>query len=181
MTDPDEIREELSTQISQAITDYAETCKGIRQLEVYDPRKAAEILMAHAQGKTQTYMVVHMGLNRDTIIRVLTTYADHMGEWKELGGKLAAYNYLNLSSLEEDMIGSVRDRMDDGSLKPDFRDIKEISIAKANASRDASLARGDATSRVVETKEYSDADYERLRQAAQEKFNEMKKVVDIWT
>lgn len=179
MTDPEEIKHELSTQISLAIGEYAKTCIGIKALECYDPQKAARILMAHSQGKTQSHMVRHMDMERETIIRVLTTYADHFGTWRELGGKLAAYSYMNLNSLEEDMIESVRDQMENDKIKPTFKDLKEISIAKANSDRAATLARGDATSRTAEAKDYSDADYERLRDAAKEKFKEMKKVIDV--
>ena len=179
VTQPSEIRKELSSKINDAIREYADKCGGIKALECYNPLKVAEILMAHSQGKTQSHMVVHMGLHRPTISRVLAIYADHFGTWKELGGKLAAYNYLNLSSLEEDMIESVRGEMDSGALKPTFKDIKEISIAKANSDRAANLASGEATSRNAEVKEYTDADYERLRNAALEKFKDMKKVIDV--
>ena len=180
MTDPEEIKHELSTQISLAISAYAKTCVGIKALECYDPQKAARILMAHSQGKTQSHMVKHMDMERETIIRVLTTYADHFGSWRELGGKLAAYSYMNLNSLEEDMIESVRYQMENDKIKPTFKDLKEISIAKANSDRAANLARGEATSRSAEVKEYTDADYERLRDSAKERFKEMKKVIDVW-
>lgn len=174
-----DIQEELTTQITEAIDNFAKTCRGVKALECYKPEKVARILMAHSQGKTQTHMVKHMGMDRYTIIRVLTTYADECGSWREMGGKLASYSYLNLTSLEEDMIDSVREQMESEDIKPTFKDLKEISIAKANSDRAASLARGDATSRTAEAKEYTDADYERLRDAAKEKFKEMKKVIDV--
>ena len=179
MTDPVEIKQSLSEGINNAINvyvDYAKT-EGIKALESYDPHKVALILMAFSQGKTQTHIVKKMGINRDTVVRILTTYADHRGEWRETGGRLAAYNYMNMSSLEEDMITSVREQMDEGSLKPTFRDIKELSIAKTNASREALVARGEATSR-TEVREWSDEDYKELQERAQEALKGMK-VIEI--
>jgi hypothetical protein len=181
MTDPDEINEALSAEFSTAITQYSEECgiRGIKSLESYDPTKVATILMAFSRGKSQTHIVKKMGMDRNTVIRVLTTYADHMGEWRELGGKLSAYNYLNMSSLEEDMITSVREQMEGGELKPTFRDIKELSIAKTNAGREALVARGEVTSRVEAVKTYTDEEYEELRDRAQEALMDMKNVTDV--
>ena len=138
----------------------------VKLLERYDPQKAATILFLHAQGKTQTCLCKKYGYDRSTVIRIITTYADQLGKWRELGGKLASYSYLNITSLEEDMIESVREGMDSGELKPTFKDIKDISIAKANSSREDMLARGEATSISREEKVWTDDDYKKLMEQA---------------
>ena len=84
----------------------------VKLLERYDPQKAAHILFLHSQGKSQTCLVKKYKYDRATVIRIISTYADQLGKWRELGGKLASYSYLNITSLEEDMIESVRDGMD---------------------------------------------------------------------
>ena len=140
----------------------------VKLLERYDPQKAATILFLHAQGKSQTYLVKKCGYDRSTVIRIISTYADQLGKWRELGGKLASYSYLNITSLEEDMIESVREGMDSGELKPTFKDIKDISIAKANSSREAMLARGEATSISREEKVWTDDDYKKLMEQARQ-------------
>ncbi len=138
----------------------------VKLLERYDPQKAAHILFLHSQGKSQTCLVKKYKYDRATVIRIISTYADQLGKWRELGGKLASYSYLNITSLEEDMIESVRDDMDSGELKPTFKDIKDISIAKANSSREAMLARGEATSISREEKVWTDDDYKKLMEQA---------------
>ena len=47
-----------------------------------------------------------------------------------------------------------------------FKDIKDISIAKANSSREAMLARGEATSISREEKVWTDDDYKKLMEQA---------------
>ena len=171
----------LLNEIQSQVQEYADNAKisGIKSLEKYNPEKASQILYLASTGVTQTSMVRKYGLRRETIVRVLSTYADHMGAWKELGGQLAAYSYLNIQSLEEDMVNSVREQMENEGLKPTFRDIKEISIAKANASREALLARGEATSISRDEKIYTDKDYKELREQAAERLRELKKVEEV--
>jgi hypothetical protein len=90
----------------------------------------------------------------------MVEFADSIKKFKELGGKLAARNYVQMSSLEEDLIEKVRDRMqNDPDMQVSFKDLKELSIAKVNASREALTARGEATSIVEERKAFSDEDY----------------------
>jgi hypothetical protein len=79
-----------------------------------------------------------------------------MGKFKELSGRIAARNYLSISSLEEDLIEKVRDRMEnDPEMEVSFRDLKEISIAKANSVREALTARGEASQITEDRKVYT--------------------------
>jgi len=108
-----------------------------------------------------------------------------MGRFKELSGRIAAQNYLNIASLEEDLIEKVRERMEtDPLMEVSFRDLKEISIAKANASREALTARGEATQITEERKVYTQDDYEATIQAAKERIAkakqaEVEEVIDV--
>ena len=94
-------------------------------------------------------------------------------------------NYLNLSSLEEDLIEKVRDRMEtDPEMEVGFKDLKEISIAKANAAREALTARGEATQITEDRKVYTQDDYEATIQAAKERIAQAKQaqveeVIDV--
>jgi hypothetical protein len=99
-----------------------------------------------------------------------------LGKFKELGGKLAARNYMQLSSLEEDLVEKVRDRLEnDPEMEVTFRDLKELSIAKANASREALTARGEASNITEERKVISQEDYEDTIKAARERLESLKK------
>ena len=123
-------------------------------------------------------MVRHRDLNRSTIISVLTDYADYVGKFRELGGKLSARSYLNLESLEEDMVDALRRKMDAGYV-PEFKDLKEISIAKSNSQRQAMTARGEASKIVEERKVISQEDYEDTLKAAKERLAKLKQAEEV--
>jgi len=178
--DPNLVKQELFEDISLAVREYAEKheVKKIKCLERYNPEKVATILFLSAQGKSINNMVSKYGFKHETVQRVLVSYADHMGRWRELGGQLAAYSYLNITSLEEEMVNDVRTRMQSGELKPTFKDIKDISIAKSNSSREAMLARGEATSISREEKVYTDDDYKTLMERARSKIKQAE-VIDV--
>jgi hypothetical protein len=79
--------------------------------------------------------------------------------------------------LEEDLIEKVRDRLEeDPEMEVSFRDLKELSIAKANASREALTARGEATSITEDRKVITQEDYEATIQAAKDRIAKAKKV-----
>ena len=57
-------------------------------------------------------------------------YAGHLGQWTEVGARLSKQLLLNLHSLQEDIIEGVRERMENGKLKPNFSDVFYVSTAK---------------------------------------------------
>jgi hypothetical protein len=79
-----------------------------------------------------------------------------------------------MSSLEEDLIEVVRDRLESGELEATFRDLKELSIAKANAAREALTARGEATNITEDRKVYTQEDYEATAKAAEDRIRKLK-------
>ena len=160
-----EDKEELMQEIAEAISEVRQEKSLLKRksLTLYDPQKVAEILYLHSVGVSQTKMMRKYGFERHTILSVLTDYADFVGKFREISGRIAARNYLNLSSLEEDLIEKVRD-------------LKELSIAKANASREALTARGEATSITEDRKVITQEDYEATIQAAKDRIAKAKKV-----
>ena len=132
------------------------------------------MLYLYATGSSQTRLVKKYGFDRHTVISVLTDYADYIGKFRELSGKIAAKNYLDMSSLEEDLIEVVRDRLESGELEATFRDLKELSIAKANAAREALTARGEATNITEDRKVYTQEDYEATAKAAEDRIRKLK-------
>ena len=176
----EELIEDIVNSIRE-VTDQKEALQ-VKSLSRHNPEKVAEILYLHSIGNSQTRMVKKYGFNRETVISVLTDYADYTGKFRELAGRLAAKNYLNLSSLEEDLIEKVRERMDnDPDMEVSFKDLKEISIAKANASREALTARGEATQITEDRKVYTQDDYEATIRAARERIQKAKEaeVIDV--
>lgn len=184
MSETEKEKAELLREIQESVLEVAEKKRGLQRksLSVYDPQKVARLLYLYSTGSSQTRLVRKYGFDRDTIISVLTDYADYMGNFKELSGRIAAKNYLNLSSLEEDLIDKVRDRMEnDPEMEVSFKDLKELSIAKANAAREALTARGEATQITEDRKVYTQDDYEATIQAARDRIKRAKEaeIIDI--
>ena len=122
-----EEKEELMQEIADSIREIASQKEAlqIKSLSVYDPQKVAKLLYLYSTGSSQTRLVRKYGYERETVISVLADYADHMGKFKDLSGRIAAKAYLNLSSLEEDLIDKVRDRMEnDPEMEVGFKDLK---------------------------------------------------------
>ena len=70
--------------------------------------------------------------------------------------------------------------MERGELEVTFRDLKELSIAKANSIREALTARGEATNITEERKVYTQEDYEDTLKAAKDRLKKIKgEVIDI--
>ena len=137
-------KEELMKEITQAIQEVASKKDALQKKSIsrYKPEKVAEILYLYSIGNSQTRIIRKYGFDRNSVVSVLVDYADYFGKFKELFGAIAAKNYMNLSSLEEDLVDAVRVRMESGELEVTFRDLKELSIAKANSIREALTARG---------------------------------------
>jgi hypothetical protein len=175
-------KDELMQSISDAIIRIQHDKEGskTKSLSRHNPEKVAKILYLHALGCSQTNMIRKHGISRSTVVQILVDYADHTGSFRELGGKLAARSYINLESLEEDVIDGLRIKLDDGYV-PDFKDLKEISIAKANSQRQAMTARGEASHVVDINQVYTMQDFEDTLSAARGRLEKLKKadVIDV--
>lgn len=173
---------ELKAKIQDAIAEIAadkELLK-VKSLSRHNPMKVAEILYLYSIGKSQTQIVKKYNIQRSTVIQVLVDYADHLGQLRDVAGKIAAKNYMQLSSLEEDLVDKVRDRLEnDPDMEVSFRDIKELSIAKSNAFRETMTTRGEATQITEERKVVTQEDYEDTLKAAKKRLEDMKKVEEV--
>jgi hypothetical protein len=176
----DEIQQSLEEGIQDAILEIREKkiTEGCKSLSRLNPTKVAKVLHLTSLGVSQSSMVRHHNLNRSTIISVLMDYADYMGKFRELGGKLSGRSYLNLESLEEDIVEALRRKMDEGYV-PEFKDLKEVSIAKTNSHRQAMTARGEVSKIVEERKIVSQEDYEDTLKAARERLAKLKQVENV--
>ena len=173
---------ELKAKIQDAIAEIAadkELLK-VKSLSRHNPMKVAEILYLYSIGKSQTQIVKKYNIQRSTVIQVLVDYADHLGQLRDVAGKIAAKNYMQLSSLEEDLVDKVQDRLEnDPDMEVSFRDIKELSIAKSNAFRETMTTRGEATQITEERKVVTQEDYEDTLKAAKKRLEDMKKVEEV--
>ena len=175
-------KEALMKEITQAIQEVAAKKDALNKKSIsrYKPEKVAEILYLYSIGNSQTRIIRKYKYDRNSVVSVLVDYADYFGKFKELSGNIAAKNYMNLSSLEEDLVDAVRGRMERGELEVTFRDLKELSIAKANSIREALTARGEATQITEDRKVYTQDDYDETIKLAKERIKKIKgEVIDI--
>ena len=123
---------ELKESIADAVQEYAskKQDEGVKSLSRMNPEKVGQILYLFCLGVSQSQMVKRYKICHKTIKHTLTEYADHLGKWTEVGARLSKQLFLNLHSLEEDIIEQVRERMENGKLKPNFRDVYYVSTAK---------------------------------------------------
>tara|TARA_R100001163_G_scaffold65799_1_gene64998 strand:- start:9200 stop:9745 length:546 start_codon:yes stop_codon:yes gene_type:complete len=178
----DEHKTELIEAIDESIKDVVKIKElgEIKSLSRHNPEKVAKILYLYATGSSQTRIIKKYKVNRETLLNILVDYADHLGKLKELAGKISAKNYMNISSLEEDLIQEVREKMQAGELEVTFRDLKELSIAKANAYREAMSSRGEAHSITEDRKVITQEDYDETVRAAKDRIQKIKgEVIDI--
>ena len=118
--------------IAGAVQEYAnqKQQEGTKSLSRMSPEKVGLILYLFCLGVSQSQMVKKYEFCHKTIKHTLMEYADHLGQWTEVGARLSKQVFLSLHSLEEDIIEDVRERMESGKLKPNFRDVYYISTAK---------------------------------------------------
>ena len=109
--------------------------EGVKSLSRMKPEKVGLILYLFCLGVSQSQRVKRHGICHKTIKHTLMEYADHLGKWAEVGARLSKQLFLNLHSLEEDVIQEVRTRMESGKLKPAFRDIYYVATAKKTMRR----------------------------------------------
>ena len=178
MTDKELLQQEIQSAIREIAAD--KELRKVKSISRHNPEKVAKILYLYSIGKTQTHLVKKHKIQRSTVTQVLVDYADHIGKLRELAGKVSAKNYMNLSSLEEDLVEKVRDRMEnDPEMEVTFRDLKELSIAKANAFRETMTTRGEASQITEERRMITQEDYEDTLQAARDRLSKLKRVEEI--
>ena len=130
---------ELKESIADAVKEYAtqKQEERVKSLSRMNPEKVGLILYLFCLGVSQSQMVKRHKICHKTIKKTLMEYADHLGKWTAVGARLSKQLFLNLHSLEEDIIEKLRDRMDSGKLKPNFRDVYYVSTAKEKSWQQA--------------------------------------------
>jgi hypothetical protein len=172
MTEKDELQDEIKAAIAEVAKDK-ELLK-VKSLSRYNPERVAKVLYLYSIGVSQTSIVRKYDIPRPVVIGILVDYADYKDKFREMGGKLSARSYVNLESLEEDVVQSVRERIQTGEYEPTPKDIKEISIAKSNSARQALTARGEASAITESRNVVTPEDYNDTIKAAEARIKQIK-------
>lgn len=142
IANPQFIDIELKESIAEAVDEFAKQKKleGIKSLSRYNPKKVGLILYLWSQGVSQSTMVKKYHLSHGTIKHTLIEYANHTTRWRKLGVEINRRLFLELSSIEEDMVSDLQQRLSSGELKPTFSDLLPVSVALDKAERQAMRA-----------------------------------------
>lgn len=172
MSDKEELQEQIKLAIAEVAAD--KEMRKVKSLSRYNPERVAKVLYLSSIGVSQSSIVRKYDIPRQVVINVLVDYADYKNKFRELGGKLSARSYVDLESLEEDIIQSVRERIQTGEYEPSPKDIKEISIAKSNSARQALTARGEASAITENRSVVTQEDYNDTIKAAERRLKQIK-------
>ena len=162
---------ELRESIADAVHVYASKKQeeGVKSLSRMNPEKVGLILYLFSLGVSQSQMVKKHRICHKTIKHTLMEYADHLGKWTEVGARLSKQLFLNLHSLEEDIIEAVRERIDSGKLKATFRDIYYVSTAKEKSWQQAHRIEERKEETTFTRNVVSQEDYENVLAKARER------------
>ena len=174
--DTEFIDSNLQDSIADAVQKFAnqKELEGIKSLSRYNPKKVGLILYLFSQGVSQTQMVRKYNLSHSTIKHTINEYANHTSRWRQLGAKINSRLFLELSSLEEDLVDSLRDQMEKREIKPTFRDLLPVTIALEKAERQANRA-SEGQEPQPERRVVTQQDYDDTLAAAKARMAELKK------
>jgi len=166
---------ELKESIADAVQEYSNNKRdeGVKSLSRMNPEKVGLILYLFCLGVSQSQMVKKHNICHKTIKHTLTEYADHLGKWTEVGARLSKQLFLNLHSLEEDIIQEVRTRMESGKLKASFRDIYYVSTAKEKSWQQAHRIEERKKETTFNRNVVSQEDYEKTLAKAGERMGQL--------
>ena len=177
IANPEFIDIELKEDIAEAVHEFAKKkqLERVKSLSRHNPQKMGLILYLFSQGVSQSQMVKKYHLSHGTIKSTLMEYADYTGKWAELGTKLSKMLFLDLHSLEMDMVEQIRERLRSGELVPTFSDLLYVSIALDKAWQQADRARDRSEEVKPERPMITQQDYEDTLAAAKARMAELKK------
>jgi len=148
--------------------------KGLLFLSRHNPHKVGLILYLFSQGVSQSQMVKKYHLSHGTIKRTLMEYANHTTRWRKLGAEINSRLFLELCSIEEEMVVALRKRMAEGELAPTFSDLLPVSVALDKAERQAMRTREDVGQVNPERPVVTQQNYEDTLAAARKRMAELK-------
>ena len=168
---------ELRESIADAVQEYAskKQQEGVKSLSRMKPEKVGLILYLFCLGVSRSQIVKKYGFCHKTIKHTLMEYADHLGKWTEVGARLSKQLFLNLHSLEEDIIEEVRERMESGKLKASFRDVYYVSTAKEKSWQQAHRIEERKKETTFTRNVVSQEDYEKVLARAKDRMGQITK------
>lgn len=169
-SDNDAALEVLSDSVASAVRDFVAHCPhktGKPKFAVAEPQKACKALVLLNTGHnfSQTSKIVKC--DRTTLARLKSDFADHLDDWKNLGGQVAGGIYFDASDLTSEILQKIADKIDDPDAAEKYSKVLQgVGKTADFFHRHANVARGEATQIVREEKVHTIEDVQEAAEAA---------------
>ena len=171
----------LSNSISESVNAFVKAWEpsgsGRPPLTVCNPAKAQEVLMLLAVGTSGKKILELTGCATSTVYRLKSDWCDHIGDWKEEGGKISGGIYMDTS----EGLSDTMERIARAETEEDWKAVEALSKALQAKNkilevshRQSMTARGEASQITREEKVITDADIEDTASAARERLKQMR-------
>ena len=173
----------LSNSISESVNSFVKSWEpkgsGRPPLSVGNPAKAQEVLMLVALGTSGKKILELTGCSTSTVARLKSDWCDHIGDWKEEGGKISGGIYMDTS---EGLSGTMA-RICKAEEEEDWKAVEALSKALQAKNkilevshRQSMTARGEASQITREEKVFTQDDYEATIKAARDRIAKAKMI-----
>ena len=184
MDDNTKLLATLSKDISEQVEDFVsqlEFQRGRPSLSQAKPDKAKEVLVLLATGTSVLQTSKATGVSYNSVGRIKSDFADYLGEWKEMGGKISGGLYVDAS----ERISGTLSLIDEAERTGDWKAVDSLSkslMAKNKIAevshRQATVSRGDVTERTATKQEKPD--FDEMMKAVQELYSaKQAEVIDV--
>lgn len=149
-TDNEIVLQDLGEEIQSTIIQYISTlpiAKGRPTVAERDPHKATEILMMLSTGQSIGRTAEAAGVATSSVSRLYSDFADHMGEWKKVGGQISGGIYFDVTDKLSEAMADMAEARRVGDWKAVEAISKEVQALQKTGdtfSRHALNARGES-------------------------------------
>lgn len=154
MSDKEELQpliEDITAEVRKYVMESIETRKGRPTFTATSPDKAVEALVLLATGTSMKQTAKATGTTIQAVGRMKSDFADHLGEWKAIGGKVAGGLFFEAAEFNSELMQDLRDAKE----RQDWKAVEALSKAWTPGNklfevshRQAMNARGEATQHV---------------------------------
>jgi len=125
-TDSELVLADLGNEIQASICEYISTlpvARGRPTVAERDPQTATEVLMHLSTGATISKAAKATGVASSSVARLYSDFADHLGEWKKVGGQVSGGIYFDVT----DKLSEAMQDMADARKEGDWKAVEAIS------------------------------------------------------
>lgn len=175
------LSEDIGEAVNEFIANYEQDGSGRPPMVVERPQKFKEMMLELALGHSALSIEKKLGISRMTVSMYKSDWADHLGEWRQVGGRIAGGLFFDAA----DRTVETQDRLDEAEKSGDSNLIKALASSLAartklieTTHRQATVSRGDVTERTATKQERPDFE-EMMKAVAELHKTKQAEVIDI--